>query len=87
MLWLLLLALAGSKECDDRSPGLSKCVEYEQLPEGGVSCRASCYHGKRPDGGTYGAVVHAKAATEPACLYDLKRQATNGCRPLQSRRR
>lgn len=81
MMWLLLwAALAQSGECTDRSPGLSQCVEYNRLDGGGVSCKAGCYYGRRPDGGTYGNVVFATGRDESSCLFELKRQATNGCR-------
>lgn len=83
---LLALALSQPGECNDRSPGLSQCVEYEALDGGGVSCRAACYWGRRPDGGTYGNVVRATGPSEPACLLELKRQASNRCQPVQSRK-
>jgi hypothetical protein len=88
MLWLLaLLAFAQPDECTDRSPGLSKCVEYEPPKDGKVKCRAACHHGRRPDGGTYGTNVYAEGKDKAACLFELQRQATNGCKPVEARKR
>lgn len=89
MPWFLTLWLLAqpADECLDRSPGLSRCVEYEKQPDGKVSCRAACHYGRRPDGGTYGEVVRAKDQKDNAtCLFELKRQATNNCKPVQKRR-
>ncbi len=90
MLWLLLLALAQPGECNDRKPGLSKCVEYrpEVVDAGKVtrwSCKAACYVRKSgkgwDDGGTDASIVNATGPTQDACRADLERQAANGCRP------
>lgn len=75
MISLLLLLFLAQDPCDDRRPGLSKCVEYE------VTCRAACYYGRRPDGGTYGVTVRATAKTQDACRAELEKQAANGCKP------
>jgi hypothetical protein len=83
---LLFLVLAQPGECRDRSPGISKCVEYGHGVNAGkpfTTCKASCYYGKRPDGGTYGTNVHDEvpADDEPGCKKKLEDQAANGCKP------
>lgn len=82
MLWLLAaLTLAQPGECSDRSPGLSRCVDYKHEP-GGVSCRAACYLADKPDGGTTGYTVKTSGhPSEDSCRRELQRQATNRCRP------
>lgn len=76
MLFALLWALAQPGECNDRTPGLSKCVEYWPKAGGGVTCKAVCYTPSRTkkDGGTDGRTLSAEGATEDACRESLKRQ-------------
>ncbi len=85
MFWLLLLVL-GQGECNDRSPGLSKCIEYSHGLDAGrpfTTCRAACYFGHRPDGGTHGTTVHAEVPgnDDLACKAKLEAQAAKGCKP------
>lgn len=82
-LWLLLWVMAQPGECNDRSPGLSKCVEY-RTTRGGCTCKAACYvrkAGSGDDGGTDARIVYGAGKDEPTCKADLERQASNGCRP------
>lgn len=81
MLWLLAALALAQGECEDRSPGLSKCIDYKR-EAGKVSCRAACYLADKPDGGTTGYTV--KSAGHPSgdsCKRELQRQATNRCKP------
>lgn len=77
LLLVLWVALAQPGECNDRSPGLSKCVEYtpRTMDAGKVTdwnCVAVCYYGKRSDGGTYSKILNEHAPTQPACLQRLQ---------------
>lgn len=88
MIWLLVaLALADpGGPCQDRSPGLSKCIEYKEEGTKGWSCKAACYtrQGKTSDGGTDAGLVYSSEPPKPtrdACKADLERQAKKGCRP------
>lgn len=84
LLWLVLVL--GQGDCSDRSAGLSKCIDYSHGLDASqpfTACRAACYFGKRPDGGTHGTTVKAEVPgnDEPACRRALEVQAANGCKP------
>lgn len=70
---LLLLALAQPGVCEDRSPGLSKCVEYK-TKGAGWTCSAACYRPNHKDGGTDGELLHATGSTQDACRKALETQ-------------
>lgn len=88
----LLWALAGPPdECADRTPGLSKCVEYypKTVDKGVVTewgCKAACYvrkTGEKDDGGTDARIVYGSGADKHACHHDLKAQSENGCKAVK----
>jgi len=85
-LFLLLLALAqpDADECQDRRPGLSKCVLYwpKTVDAGKATewgCKAVCYKPKKRgsegyDGGTDASILYATGADQPTCKTALERK-------------
>lgn len=80
LLLLWVLADPGGRPCK-REPGRAQCITVERRHEKAYRCRASCYVPGRADGGVYPSIISAEKESENACVKELDRQASNGCRP------
>lgn len=85
MLALLVLGQPDADQCQDRRPGLSKCVQFwPETVDKGVTvrwgCKAVCYlpkHGRSNDGGTDASILTASGESQPLCKAHLEEK----CKP------
>lgn len=89
-LFILLWALAQPGDCTDRTPGLSKCVDYSpRVVDRGVvvewNCAAVCYTPTtwKTDGGTDAKTLRATGATQDVCRTAKPNGLEAQCAALQ----